>query len=385
MNTSEKSFDEIKSLISDLNLLVVTANDVETFHVRQVLKSLPDFVEVLKVPHKNHTYFLGLFGQYQCIHVQCGNMGSMNSTGATLTISNAIDEWKPKVVVMVGVAMGIDETKQQIGDVLISETIIHYENQRVGSKRAISRGGIVSASDLLLNRFRNVTDWSYLLPNGNFAKQLPGQILSGEKLIDNLTFRNHLLRNYPQAIGAEMEGAGVYAACRNKNVHEWILVKGICDYGDGNKSVDKQQRQNLAALCATSLCLKVFESKVGFADASLYPVAVKKTGFQSEEIATLQTNNEEEIMAIIESPVNKKEDMHTPIQLTVSAFLELSSYQKAIVINDLGINLASLTNLNAHEMDKEFFRQVKSNNLLPVLWNAINIIKPFKTDKNPFV
>jgi 5'-3' exonuclease len=189
------------------------------------------------------------------------------------------------------------------------------------------------------------------------------------------------LEVFPQAIGAEMEGAGVYAACKNRNVTEWILVKGICDYGDGNKGVGKVKRQNLAAKCATSLSLKVFGSKIAFSAIGLASVSSKmvRAKIDKEIIET-----EAEIVAIIEQPLNKKDVMHTPIQNTVAAFLELSSYQKAAVITDVGVSLSSLTSLSAHEMDKEFFRQVKDRNLLKQLWSAIHKIKPFETDINPF-
>jgi nucleoside phosphorylase len=381
LEISEKSYEELKDLIPRLNLLVVTANDIETFHVRQALFPLPEFDEVIKVPHKNHTYFVGAFGEYSCIHVQCENMGSINAGGAILTVAGAIDEWQPKAVLMVGVAMGADETEQRIGDVLVAETIISYENQKYGKKKVQQRGPIVNCGNVLANRFKNVTGWNCQVEDGTKAKVLPGVILSGEKLIDNLKIRNQILAVFPQAIGAEMEGAGVYAACKSRNLTEWILVKGICDYGDGNKGVDKVKRQNLAAQCATSLSLKVFGSKIAFNDIGLAPVGVKPVQAKLDEEII---EKEAEIVAIIEQSPNNKDIMHTPIQTTVAAFLELSSYQKAVVINDVGVSLSSLTSLSAHEMDKEFFRQVKEGNLLKPLWGAIHKIKPFETNINPF-
>jgi len=380
LEPSEKSFDEIKHLIPDINLLILTANEIESFHVKQALQPLNNFDDVLKVPHGQHTYFIGTFGEYQAVHVQLGKMGSMTDTGAILTALNSIEYWDPKAVVMIGVAMGIDDKKQQIGDVLISETIISYESQRLG-KTIIQRGPIVEPGTVLLNRFKNVTGWSCSVGDEKFSKVLAGQVLSGEKLIDNLTERGKLLKKYPQAIGAEMEGAGIYAACRNKNVSEWILVKGICDYGDGNKGFNKEQRQNLAAQSATSLCVKVFSSKVGFTNIGLYPV-VRQNILEFNNAESID-RIEEEIIAIVELNYNK-EDMHSAVQTTVAAFLDLTSYQKAIIINEIGLPLLNLANLSGHEMDKELFRQVKENNLLSNLWNAINKLKPFTNNQNPF-
>ncbi|WP_154781111.1 hypothetical protein [Flavobacterium sp. LC2016-13] len=383
MEISEKSYDEVKHLIPDINLLLITANDIETFHVRQALLPLEDNADVLKVPHGQHTYFIGIFGEYLAVHVQLGKMGSISYNGAILTSYDAIEAWHPKAVVMVGVAMGTDESKQKIGDVLISEAIISYESQRLGSEEIVQRGPIVDPGVVLFNRFKNSTGWSSPIENGLFAKKRIGHILSGEKLIDNLAERNIILSRYPNAIGAEMEGAGIYAACKTKNVNEWILVKGICDYGDGNKGVDKEKRQNLASQCATSLTLKVFMSRVGFVTIGLEPV-IRKTITKEDDVTLLAEKFEGEIVAIIELN-NRKEDMHSAVQTTVAAFLDLSSYQKANVIDDIDLPLSNFIELSGHEMDKEIFRLVKERNLLPNLWDAINKIKPFTNNKNPFV
>lgn len=383
MGITEKSFDEINHLVQDLNLLIITANDIETFHVRQALQPIPDFCDVIKVQIKNHTYFIGTFGEYRAIHVQCTTMGSMGSGGAILTTADAIDAWKPSVVLMVGVAMGVDESKQRIGDVLICETVISYENQRLGKSKTQYRNPPVTPGTILLDRFKHENGWQAEVEDGSTAVKIIGPILSGEKLIDNLRLRNRIIKQFPNSIGAEMEGAGIHAACKNKNIHEWLIVKGICDYGDGNKGVNKENRQNIAAKCATSLCLNVLMSKTGFVDIGLVAINAK-TIDESQAVHKIEESKKMEIVEIIEKTENK-ENMHSAIQTTVAAFLELSSYQKINVIDELGLSLSSFTNLDAHEMNKEFFRQVKELNLLSKLWDIINKIKPFQTNINPFL
>ena len=86
-------------------------------------------------------------------------------------------------------------------------------------------------------------------------------MLSGEKLVDNLAFRQELLAFEPEAIGGEMEGAGLYVACQDRHV-DWILVKAICDWADGNKATDKDARQATAACNAALFVLHTLQ-KVG--------------------------------------------------------------------------------------------------------------------------
>jgi nucleoside phosphorylase len=109
-----------------------------------------------------------------------------------------------------------------------------------GTQKIIVRGDRVSASATLLDRFRSVSfNWTGQINRGRTGKQKTrvffGTILSGEKLIDNMAFRDQLLELEPEAIGGEMEGTGLYTAAHRAKV-DWILVKAICDWADGNKA-----------------------------------------------------------------------------------------------------------------------------------------------------
>ena len=90
------------------------------------------------------------------------------------------------------------------------------------------------------------------------AKVKFGLILSGAKLVDNQDFREQLRAFGPEAIGGEMEGAGLYAAAQSNKV-DWILVKAICDWADGKKSDHKDANQELAATNAARFIKYVIE------------------------------------------------------------------------------------------------------------------------------
>jgi hypothetical protein len=85
-----------------------------------------------------------------------------------------------------------------------------------------------------------------------------GLILSGEKLVDNIDFRGQLREFEPEAIGGEMEGAGLYVACQDARV-DWVLVKSICDWADGRKDQSKDELQRNAAHNAASFVLHVLQ------------------------------------------------------------------------------------------------------------------------------
>ena len=80
----------------------------------------------------------------------------------------------------------------------------------------------------------------------------PGRVVDGSILL-----RGRELRGLaPEAIGGEMEGAGLYAAAQRQKV-DWILVKAVCDYADGQKDLDKTKHQDTAARNAASFVLHV--------------------------------------------------------------------------------------------------------------------------------
>lgn len=160
-------------------------------------------------------------------------MGTTALDASLQAVTKGIEALQPTAVIMVGIAFGINDEKQAIGDVLIAEQLQPYESQRVGDK-IILRADRPHSAPWLLNLCRSAE----LMWDG--ATLRFGIVLSGEKLVDNQAFRDQLLQLAPEAIGGEMEGAGLYAACHDKKV-DWLLVKAVCDFADGNKGKDKDK------------------------------------------------------------------------------------------------------------------------------------------------
>lgn len=59
------------------------------------------------------------------------------------------------------------------------------------------------------------------------------------------------------------------------------MVKGICDFADGNKSTEKDKNQRIAVNSAISACLSVFSSRTAFKDLGVPP-------FESNEVKKRQ-------------------------------------------------------------------------------------------------
>lgn len=225
-------------------LLLLTATQVETKCV------LDTFAHVLGPRDKplfgEHTTYFRLGEAHGCdVYLAQSEAGSSGPGGSILTAYDAFRFLDPALVVMVGIAFGAKPAEQRVGDILVSRQVVAYESQRVGGPGTphllVPRGDRVSASPRLLDRCRTVDiDWH--LSTVHF-----GLLLSGEKLIDSADYLDQVAARFGhEAVGGEMEGAGLYAAAYRQR-KEWIVVKAISDWADGKKHERKAERQQLAA------------------------------------------------------------------------------------------------------------------------------------------
>lgn len=223
------------------DLVLVTVNEHETKAVHDAFHAATG-TEAKPVSLGERSYHdLGKIGSTTVYHA-ISEMGSGGSGGMQQTVEKAISNLEPGAVIAVGIAFGVNEEDQQLGDILVSKLLRLYEQQRVGKKGKITlRGASPDASPRLMSHFRSFQQTRWV-----GAKVRFGVVLSGEKLIDNVDFRDSLVKIEPEAIGGEMEGAGLYVSSYDKKV-DWIVIKAICDWADGNKGVEKEARQKRAA------------------------------------------------------------------------------------------------------------------------------------------
>lgn len=238
------------------DVLIVTVTDVESravtevFHQATGRDAKPELIA-------NELYLdLGEINGSR-IFMALSGMGAGGLGGSQERIRKAIEALSPADVIMAGIAFGINEQKQAIGDVLVSESLRLYGLQRRGTDadgklHIIPRGDRPAASPRLVNWLR-IANLKWDRSQTRF-----GVILTGEHLVDNIDYRGELLELEEEAIGGEMEGAGLYVACQNGKV-DWILVKAICDWADGKKEVDRAARQKKAADNAAAFVLHALQ------------------------------------------------------------------------------------------------------------------------------
>ena len=259
-----------KNLESQIKILLVTSAEIEKNKVNEVLKPLDGQTEILQYNIDSSKFYIGKFGNYNVVHVQT-KIGSQGEGASTLAIDKALNVWDIKMVVMIGIAFGRGANfNQKIGDILISKNIFMYEKYKVKEKKdgtlsyTYVDNPYSNAGKVLVKKFEDDNIWE----NSNSVRPKIhfGTIASGEKIIDSMTEKNKLLelgdRTY--IIGGEMEATGLVSACLNHNLYEWVVVKGISDWGDGNKVKNKEENQKVAIDYTVSYCEHVFSQEKVF-------------------------------------------------------------------------------------------------------------------------
>lgn len=266
-------FGSLRETLKQTSILIVTVNVKERESLLKYLLPVPERGTILSTVHDGSTYRIGRLGNHLVAHVQSG-MGSVSQGASTLTVFKALGHIEPKLVIMVGVAFGMKQDKQSLGDILVSKRIINYEIARLNSSDfdITPRGASPDSGPLLFNILTNVIDWNHHVTRKRKARILPGELLSGEKLVDNKPFREKLEKLFPNAIGGEMEASGLSSACAEKNFTQWIIVKGICDWADGKKNSAFQPK---AALASMSLVFHVLSTPSVFSDLGIHQYSTK--------------------------------------------------------------------------------------------------------------
>ena len=251
---------------STIQILLVTANETEYGAALTFLEPLVGFDTLLRYHHVNSTinkhavYIFGKFGNfYAAVHL----MTKQGPAAAQDVVTVAADCFGNNLnaIFAVGVACGV-EGKSKILDVLVSKTISVYTAARIGTG---TDGGYDiknrGATNMLVSLFlQTYFDQPPKWPGKDSIaarllrkpKQLSGNILSGNYLVDHAKFKQGLLKSFAyDAIGIEMEGAGLIQDYLDTK-YKIMVIKAVCDFGDGKK--DKKYQPTAAMLAVE--CLK---------------------------------------------------------------------------------------------------------------------------------
>lgn len=164
-------------------------------------------------------------------------------------------ETQAQSVILVGTAFGIqsDNPVKSIGDVLVADGVIQYDERNVSesgseSWRYYYRNEMIESSRFLYERFSQITNQSAY----DFSIH-PGVLLSGGARIESTQYCKLLVscaNDGPRIVGGDMETA-VIASVAKQADFQWLTVKGICDFAEpSRKEYIASSRETAAANAA---------------------------------------------------------------------------------------------------------------------------------------
>jgi nucleoside phosphorylase len=205
-------------------------------------------VERVRDPHLGEFHWLGVIGNETVIavrptkeggRVKMGPIGRLGSAAKGLRFQQATGA---RGIVQLGMAFGIDPQRQELGDVLVSSSLIPYDNRDVKSAPDGAGGYVVDYSNASREPARPPLLQLFLREQtrGGHAFGIHiGAILSGAARISSTTFRDELRWGVPSGddpiVGGEMEGVGLLAASISRHDPIWCVVKGISDFADEDR------------------------------------------------------------------------------------------------------------------------------------------------------
>ena len=183
--------------------------------------------------------------------VLLATLNSMGGVPAAAITWDILDKWRPRHVILVGVAGGDPgEAQQRLGDVVVGEIVLGYELAKLKDRRTEARPRTYEPDQPLRDAAGQAAkSWPKPFsdlprPDGTTesVKVHSTAIGSGSKLVANPKFFKWLGNLHEKIHAIEMEGDGVGYACDQHPARARLLVvKGIMDRSDGASRTSDQR------------------------------------------------------------------------------------------------------------------------------------------------
>ena len=246
-------------VLQSVMVLLVAVNINETLAAHSYLQPLDGLENI-------YQYFKTLYQEGQQSTVVIYYIGKYGACTAAIrnvpagvevynnTVLMMTDQCFPNLsaIISVGVACGIKK-KVKLCDVLVSTKVINHD------KASDGREVTTTVSPQIIKLFTQCEQW----PNDTIKRRLndnnistpnvkSGVILSGSCNVDDPVMNKILKKQFSKAVGIETEQTNLFADTQ-QSVTNSIIIKAVCDFGDGKNN---EMYQPTAALIAADLVHK---------------------------------------------------------------------------------------------------------------------------------
>ena len=258
------------------DVVLVTATPTEHHELERAAKEL-GFGLTAQPGRAGDYYRLGDVGTNRVVAMRV-SIGAFSPDGAAARAARSIQaraETQATTIMLIGTAFGIDQARQNIGDVIVSESVFLYDDRRIvdADKESARKYKVMYpstpstarkvASGTWHDRFRRLAE--QYLQDGTAEKVDLGVILSGGARIESAAYRDEVVASLPPmdqpVIGGEMEGMGAISAALSTDPYDpgWVVVKGTSDFADAPSRLKIKETRAVAARASAMAVLRVLQ------------------------------------------------------------------------------------------------------------------------------
>lgn len=223
---------------------IIAAMDSEA----QILKNTMQNLKTQTIAKSN--FYCGNIGNHEIILMQCG-IGKVCASCATQAL---ISKFSPDYIINTGCAGALNQNLK-VGDLVISTSAIEYDLdfREIGFPLGfITSLGVseIKADEYLISIIRDAIDKDMNI--------LEGLVVSGDQFVSSNRQRDEILKNFPNALCTEMEGAAIAHVAAQNNV-PFCILRCMSDTADGNSGVNFMEFSQKAGITSAKILIKMLE------------------------------------------------------------------------------------------------------------------------------
>lgn len=169
-------------------------------------------------------FISGTLGSHEVIVVRSG----IGKVAASVTTSLLIQQYGVNMVINTGSAGGIGKGLQ-VGDVVISEQLAYFDVDVTGF--GYQPGQLPGGLPLYFQPSKYLVDTMVKAAEATALNARTGLIVTGDSFIDSPEKVAEILKNFPEALACEMEGAAIAQTARQFNI-PFLVVRAMSDTAD---------------------------------------------------------------------------------------------------------------------------------------------------------
>ena len=232
-----------EDLIADVNIILVTATDIEYRAVMSMGKRMGE--KYTAVLLEDVAFNLVTFGSHKVAVIRTGQ-GPVETILTLQKVQRAINA---QYVIAIGICIGMKEGKTKLGDVIVAKSIMDMSSKRVSGHDIVTMPKEWESGSTLYGIFNHSRGFELASGEGEFIEVHTGVLTSESRLVASQEYKKKILDQVPYALGAEMEGAGIMQAAKDGG-YEGIVIKGIADWGVKEKESYRKWHKFVAGAAA---------------------------------------------------------------------------------------------------------------------------------------